>query len=140
LRRARVSTELASDLLEAVEAASRRPGRIATLIVPHDLQLDEGVEVGGSLTVPASPTVAAHRIDEAAAEAATGRFGRDSAGGASAAGAVDWKLSRGSWRAGRCASLPGLSGALGAGAGTPQISRLPYFRSRRCRSSRHSGR
>ena len=68
LRRGMVSTELAGDLREAVEAASRRPGRIATLIIPHDLQLGDGVELGGSPTIQAPAPVATHRIDEAAEE------------------------------------------------------------------------
>src|SRR5262249_59327227 len=38
--RKRWAEEWAGDVAEAIEAASTKPGRIATLIVPHDCQLD----------------------------------------------------------------------------------------------------
>src|SRR5262249_22707302 len=40
LRRNKSAEELAGDVAEAIEAASIKPGRIATLIIPHDYQQD----------------------------------------------------------------------------------------------------
>jgi acetolactate synthase-1/2/3 large subunit len=40
VRRNKSAEELAGDAAEAIEAASVKPGRIATLIIPHDCQMD----------------------------------------------------------------------------------------------------
>src|SRR5205807_178235 len=39
VRTNRSAAELPGDLAEAIAAASRMPGQVATLIVPHDLQM-----------------------------------------------------------------------------------------------------
>lgn len=60
LRRAEDATRLADDLREAIEVASVKPGRISTLIIPHDLQLARG---GGATGAPLPAQIAApHRV------------------------------------------------------------------------------
>jgi acetolactate synthase I/II/III large subunit len=53
VRRSRVAEELAGDVADAIAVVSRKPGRIATLIIPHDCQLEAA---SGPATVRAIPT------------------------------------------------------------------------------------
>ena len=65
LKRGQVSTNLAAELREAVEVASVKPGRIATLILPHDLQLAPGGRLSAPLQVAAPAPVSAERVEAA---------------------------------------------------------------------------
>ena len=127
LRRARVSTELAGDLQEAVEAASRRPGRISTLIIPHDLQLDAGAELGGSPGVADPVPVAAHRIDEAAAELRRTDSVAILLGAHALRGRGLKAVSRLMSRVPVRVFAEAFPARWERGQGTPLITRLPYF-------------
>lgn len=65
VKRGQVATNLAAELREAVEVASVKPGRIATLILPHDLQLAPGSRLTEPLQIAAPARVSAERVDEA---------------------------------------------------------------------------
>ena len=127
IRRAQVSTGLATDLLEAVEVASRRPGRIATLVIPHDLQLEEGVEVGRPLEIQPPVSVAPSRV-ESAGEAP--RMGRPLAI-ILGSHALRARGLRAVARIGLHSTARFFAEAFPArwerGQGTPPVQRLPYF-------------
>lgn len=118
---------LASDVVDAVVAASAAPGQIATLIVPHDCQL---APAAGAAVVPAAP--AAPRVsDDAVARAAAALRGDTQAvlflGGHA-------MRERGLRAAARIAAATGCTlmcetfpARWERGAGTPAIERLPYF-------------
>lgn len=126
VRRSRSAEEMAGDLTEAIAQAARKPGQIATLILPHDCQL----EAAGGVAVP--PNVAAPPLvnDEAIAQAAAALRGDKAAlflGGyalrarglkavARIAAATNCRL--------MCETFPA---RWERGAGTPIIERLPYF-------------
>ena len=131
LRRSRHSSELAADLREAVRVAAVRPGRISTLIVPHDLQLGPADnEVGEELpfaTIPEPPKVDADTI-RAIAAALRGRETK-----AMLLGAHGLR-ERGLRAAGRIAVSTGVRliaesfpARWERGRGTPLVERLPYF-------------
>lgn len=127
LHRSKAAEELASDAARAVEAASMKPGRIATLIVPHDYQLGPAP---GPATVRASepPPPAGEDAINQAAEALQrdepkllflGGYALRERGlqaAARIAAATGCKL--------MCETFPA---RWERGAGTPVIERLPYF-------------
>lgn len=134
LRRSERSDQLAEDLREAVAVASRRPGRIASLILPHDLQLGPGGEAPSIVSIADPPPIAAARF-EAVLAALTG--GRRAAG----AGRVAMLLgARALGERGLRAAARIAAGAAGVsllaeafparwerGQGRPAVRRLPYF-------------
>jgi acetolactate synthase-1/2/3 large subunit len=61
-----VAGELAADMAEAIQAASRFPGQIATLIVPHDCQLEKASGPAQPRPIPTPPSVSEHAIASAA--------------------------------------------------------------------------
>ena len=67
IRRSASATAVAGDAADAVAAANAMPGQIATLIVPHDYQLDLASGAAAARPVPAPPAVA----DVAVARAVT---------------------------------------------------------------------
>ncbi|MBO0858812.1 MAG: acetolactate synthase large subunit [Chloracidobacterium sp.] len=127
LRRIKSAEELPRDVAEAIEAASIKPGRIATLIIPHDCQL---VPVNGPSAVSAiaSPpkvrenainqVAEALRRDEPKVLFLGGYALRDRGLNAAArvAAATGCKL--------MCETFPA---RWERGAGTPVVDRLPYF-------------
>jgi acetolactate synthase-1/2/3 large subunit len=127
VRRNRSAEELAGDVAEAIEAASVKPGRIATLIIPHDCQLDaaNGPVVVREIAPP--PKVGADAINQAVEALrrdepkvlflggyALGERGLKAA--ARVAAATGCKL--------MCETFPA---RWERGAGTPVVERLPYF-------------
>ena len=127
IRRSASPEALAGDAADAVAAASVMPGRIATLIVPHDYQLDLA---GG----PASPrpVLAPPTVENAAVSRAVTLLRSDGAsvlylGGHALRG-------RGLRAAARVAAATGCTLMCETfptrwerGVGTPPIERLPYF-------------
>jgi acetolactate synthase-1/2/3 large subunit len=127
VRRNKSAEELAGDAAEAITVASQQPGRIATLIIPHDCQLDAAsgpVAVGAILSPPKvgddaiKQAVEALRRDEPKALFLGGYAMRERGLKAAAriAAATDCKL--------MCETFPA---RWERGAGTPIIERLPYF-------------
>lgn len=127
VRRNKSAEELAGDVADAIAVASRKPGQIATLIIPHDCQMDAA---GGPVAVGAIPSppkvgddaikqaVEALRRDEPKVLFLGGHAMRERGLRAAAriASATDCKL--------MCETFPA---RWERGAGTPIIERLPYF-------------
>ncbi|MGE0131204.1 MAG: acetolactate synthase large subunit [Blastocatellales bacterium] len=127
VRRNKSSEELAGDAAEAIAVASRKPGQIATLIIPHDCQMDAAS--GATAALQISPP---SKASEDAIKQAVEALRRDEPkvlflGGyalrerglkavARIATATGCKL--------MCESFPA---RWERGAGTPVIERLPYF-------------
>lgn len=127
LRTTRSAEELSADAAEAIAAASVRPGRIATLIVPHDCQLEAAGGAAQPRAVPEPPKVSdeavagavtALRSDEKAALLLGGQGLRERGLGAAAriAAVTGCRLI--------CESFPA---RWERGAGMPVTDRLPYF-------------
>jgi acetolactate synthase-1/2/3 large subunit len=127
LRRNKSAKELAGDVVEAIEAASVKPGRIATLIIPHDYQLGPADGAGAVRAIAAPPKVSEDAINEAAE--ALRRYGpkvlflggyalreRGLKAAARLAAATGCKL--------MCETFPA---RWERGHGTPVIERLGYF-------------
>jgi acetolactate synthase I/II/III large subunit len=127
VRRNRSAEELAGDVAEAIEASAAQPGRIATLIIPHDCQMDAA---NGPVAVRAIPPPP--KVDDDAINRAVETLRRDEPkvlflGGyalrerglnaaARVAAATGCKL--------MCETFPA---RWERGAGRPVIERLPYF-------------
>jgi acetolactate synthase I/II/III large subunit len=65
VRRNRSAEELAGDIAEAIETASVKPGRIATLIIPHDCQLDAANGPVAAREIAPPPKVGEGAINQA---------------------------------------------------------------------------
>jgi len=127
VRRNKSAEELGGDVAEAIEAASVKPGRIATLIVPHDCQMDAASGPGAIRAIPPPPKVSEDAVNQAVEAlrrdepkvlflGAYALRERGLKAGARIAAATGCKL--------MCESFPA---RWERGAGTPIIERLPYF-------------
>jgi acetolactate synthase-1/2/3 large subunit len=127
VRQSQSGAEMAGDLAEAIAIASIKPGNIATLIVPHDCQLEAGSDAVPARAVAAPPHVSEDAIKQAAETLQSGEpvalfLGayalreRGLRAVARIASATDCKL--------MCESFPA---RWERGVGTPIIERLPYF-------------
>lgn len=67
VRRNQSVIALASDAAEAIVAAWTPPGRIATLIVPHDCQLESATSAAAVHAIPSPPCASEDAISEATA-------------------------------------------------------------------------
>jgi acetolactate synthase-1/2/3 large subunit len=127
VRRNRSAEELAGDVAEAIGAASTKPGRIATLIVPHDCQLDAANGPVAVREIAPPPKAGGDAINQAVEALrrdepkvlflggyALGERGLKAA--ARIAAATGCKL--------MCETFPA---RWERGAGTPVVERLPYF-------------
>lgn len=126
VRRNRHAAELAADMADAVAAAGTTPGRVATLIVPHDAQYDAAHGPVAPRPLP-TPTVDATAVEHAAAVLRGGAPAALVLGGAAL-------LPRGLRAAARVAAATGahllveqFPARLERGAGLPGLERLPYF-------------
>ena len=127
IRRNGMADALARDTADAVAAASTFPGRIATLIVPHDRQM-EAASGGAAVPAIASPPPASA---EAMARATALLRGKGPAALYLGGHAL---RARGLRAAGRIAAATGCTLMCETfptrwerGAGTPPVERLPYF-------------
>lgn len=127
VRRTASPTTLAADAAEAIAVASVRPGRIATLIIPHDCQLEPANGPAPMGVVPRPPVVSDPAIarsveclrrDEPRLLFLGGVALRERGLQAAAriAGATGCAL--------MCETFPA---RWERGAGTPVVERLPYF-------------
>ena len=127
VRRNKSAEELAGDVVDAIEAASMKPGRIATLIIPHDCQMDAASGPAGARAVRPPTKVGAGAINQAVEALRSdepkvlflGAYALRERGlkaAARVAAATGCKL--------MCETFPA---RWERGAGTPVIERLPYF-------------
>ncbi len=127
VRRNKSAEELAGDAADAIVAASRRPGQIATLIIPHDCQTDAAGGAAAPRAIPSPPkagedavrqAVGLLRREEPKVLFLGGHAMRERGLGAAAriAAATGCKL--------MCETFPA---RWERGVGTPIIERLPYF-------------
>lgn len=126
VRRSNSAEEIAGDVAEAIAVASVKPGKIATLIVPHDAQLDAASSAVAVNAIP-EPSAVSDAAIKLAAETLRGESSALFLGAyalrerglkavARIATATDCKLI--------CESFPA---RWERGVGTPVIERLPYF-------------
>src|SRR5215468_2677826 len=127
VRRNKSAEELSGDVAEAIVSASMKPGRIATLIIPHDCQMDAAGETVTVRAIPSPPKVGEDAIKRAV-EALRGdepkvlflggyaMRERGLKAAARVAAATGCKL--------MCETFPA---RWERGAGTPVVERLPYF-------------
>ena len=127
LRRNKSAEELPRDVAEAIEAASIKPGRIATLIIPHDCQLDAA---NGPVAV--SAIAPPPKVREDAINQAVDALRRDEPKVLFLGGYA--LRERGLKAAARIAAATGCKlmcetfpSRWERGAGTPVVERLPYF-------------
>jgi acetolactate synthase-1/2/3 large subunit len=127
VRRSNSAEEVAGDAADAVVAASTKPGNIATLIVPHDCQLEPASGIASPKPVPSPPTVSREAIETATEILRSGDSTVLFLGGyalrdrglkaaARIAAASKCRL--------MCETFPA---RWERGIGTPVIERLPYF-------------
>jgi acetolactate synthase I/II/III large subunit len=127
VRTSRTTEELPRDAVEAIAAATRPPGQVATLIVPADVSWQDGAEPAAPPPAAAAPAVPPETI-EAAAKALQG--------GGRAGMLLGGKALRepGLRAAARIAAVTGTKlfaernvARLERGAGLPAVERLAYW-------------
>jgi acetolactate synthase I/II/III large subunit len=126
-RRSARADDLGADVAEAVAAASRPPGRVATLVVPADTTWSESISRTAPRVVPLPPLFGPDLVDAAAKSLQSGEPAVVLLGGA-ALGA------RGLSAASRVAQATGarllaetFPAIWARGAGLPVVERLPYL-------------
>ncbi|MDQ3012011.1 MAG: acetolactate synthase large subunit, partial [Acidobacteriota bacterium] len=134
VRKSRSGEAIAVDLAEAIATASVKPGRIATLILPHDYQLEAvtpGIgETGELKAILSPPHVSEEAIKQAAEALHSGRSGQTAALFLGAYALRDQRLKAVARIAAAtgckliCESFPS---RWERGLGRPIIERLPYF-------------
>jgi acetolactate synthase I/II/III large subunit len=127
VRRNESAASLAADLAEAIAAASRPPGQIATLIIPHDCQLGAAGSPASIPTVPSAPRVSDGAIGRAADLLRDGGSAVLFLGGSALAECglrAAARIAAATGCALMCETFPA---RWERGAGTPRIERLPYF-------------
>ncbi|MFN0124091.1 MAG: acetolactate synthase large subunit [Blastocatellia bacterium] len=127
LRKSRAAGEMPGDMAEAIAVASVRPGRISTLILPHDFQMEPA---GGPATLPAI-NAPAHVSDQAIDGTVRALRGARPTTLFLGGLALD---ERGQRAAARIAAMTGchlmhesFPGRMDRGAGLPVMERLAYF-------------
>jgi acetolactate synthase I/II/III large subunit len=127
LRRNRSAEKLGSDLTEAIAAATRYPGFISTLIVPHDCQLEPA---SGLVRLPANAPP--QRVEEEELTRAIELFQQNQPTALFLGGHALQR--RGLVAAGRIAAVTGCKlicetfpARLERGGDLPRVERLPYF-------------
>lgn len=127
VRTTRSAEELAGDVRDAISASLAQQGQVATLIIPHDCQLDPASGPVERARGPAPSLASDEAVERAAAVLRTGRPAALFLGGgalgerglraaARVAAATECKLI--------CETFPA---RLERGPGLPRIDRFPYF-------------
>lgn len=127
LRRGAVSTELARDLQDAIIAASVKPGRISTLILPHDLLIAPGFLPGAPPRLPDPPKVCSERIATARDALLNGSPAAILLGSHALRERAQPALARIRELTGVGLIAEAFPARWERGLGRPAISRLPYF-------------
>jgi len=65
VRRSKSAEEIAGDAADAIVAASRKPGQIATLIIPHDCQMEPASGAVAVRAIPAPPKAGEDAVKQA---------------------------------------------------------------------------
>jgi len=127
VRTSRDATSLASDLCDAVAAASRPPGQVATLVVPadHQSQAAHGPTPTPKSVAPASP--GADRIDAAVQALRCGPRSALLLGGPGCRSEALESAARIAEATGCRLFVETFPARAERGAGTPRLERLPYF-------------
>jgi acetolactate synthase-1/2/3 large subunit len=126
VRRSLSPADVAADAAEAVAAARRAPGGVATLILPADVSWSDRAEPAAPLPVRPAPRVAPEPVDAAAAALRSGEpvvlfLGGDAVGEAGLRAAAQVAAGTGA----RLMSEP-FPARTARGAGLPDVPRLPY--------------
>jgi acetolactate synthase-1/2/3 large subunit len=126
LRTSRASSEIGRDAAEALVAARKAPGQIATMIVPADVSWSEGGSIAAIPAFPKPPLPDAQNIERATAMLRSGLRTAILIGGNALYG-------KGLVTAGRIAAVTGASllapypiTRLQRGAGIPRVDRVQY--------------
>ncbi len=124
--RSRRASGIAGDVAQAIARTSAKGGRIATLIVPHDLQIADAGDAVATATPPAAPAFDADNVKAAAAALKRGKSALYLGGMGLSEQGLTW--------AGRIAAATGADlicetffARMERGAGLPAPVRLPYF-------------
>jgi acetolactate synthase-1/2/3 large subunit len=127
IRSVRTAASLADTTAQAIAAAGRAPGQIATLIIPSDCQWDPAERHAEAIETPALPTCSSKSVKAAAESIRKGNRVALFLGGTGL-------RARGLKAAGRIATKSGchlicetFPARLERGAGMPALDRLPYF-------------
>jgi acetolactate synthase-1/2/3 large subunit len=127
IRSVRTAASLADTTAQAIAAAGRAPGQIATLIIPSDCQWDPAERHAEAIETPAHPTCSSKSVKAAAESIRKGNRVALFLGGTGL-------RARGLKAAGRIATKSGchlicetFPARLERGAGMPALDRLPYF-------------
>ncbi len=127
IRSVRNSTSLADATADAIAAAGRAPGQIATLIIPSDCQRGLAESHAAPIKPPAPPAVSSNAVERAAELTRKGNRVALFLGGIAL-------RARGLKAAARIAAKSGchllcetFPARLERGAGMPALDRLPYF-------------
>jgi acetolactate synthase-1/2/3 large subunit len=127
VRNVRNSASLAGATAEAIAAAGRAPGQIATLIIPSDCQWDPAERHAEPIAPIAPPTVSADAIRRAAESIRNGKRVALFVGGTGLRARGMKAVARIAAKSGchlMCETFPA---RLERGAGEPVLDRLPYF-------------
>jgi acetolactate synthase-1/2/3 large subunit len=132
VRTCRSADSLGSDFTAAVRAATTPPGRVATLIVPADLQSTPaaGPAPVGAVALSAPPAPPVPEASRVAAAAAALRRGASTAlllGGAACRRPALDIVARIAAASGCRLIVETFPARMECGAGTPRIERFPYF-------------
>ncbi len=127
IRSVRTAASLADTTAQAIAAAGRAPGQIATLIIPSDCQWDPAERHAEAIETPALPTCSSKSVKAAAESIRKGNRVALFLGGTGL-------RARGLKAAARIATKSGchlicetFPARLERGAGMPVLDRLPYF-------------
>src|ERR1700722_12045231 len=127
VRSVRTAASLADTTAQAIAAAGRAPGQVATLIIPSDCQWDPAERHAARIEPTALPQVSSNAIKEAAESIRKGNKVALFLGGTAL-------RARGLKAAARIAAKSGchlicepFPARLERGAGMPALDRLPYF-------------
>jgi acetolactate synthase-1/2/3 large subunit len=126
VRRSLSPADVAADAAEAVVAAQRAPGGIATLILPADVSWSDGAEPARPLPVRPAPRVPPEPVEDAATALRSGEPAVLFLGGAAVRD--DGLRAAAQVAAGTGARLLGetFPARMARGAGLPDVPRLPY--------------
>ena len=124
LGRAETADQVGPKAAEAITAATTRPGRIATLILPADASWSEGGRVGKVAAHPMPPAISLDAVKDAAAALRAGGAMLLLGGGALRADLIEIAAAIGG-KMGAAISAQGRDGRIQRGAGRVAIRRLP---------------
>ncbi len=127
VRSVRTAVSLADSTAQAIAAAGRAPGQVATLIIPADCQWDPAERQAAPIEPAALPAVSSNAIKQAAESIRKGKQVALFVGGTALRARGLKAVARIAAKSGChliCETFPA---RLERGAGMPNLERLPYF-------------